>query len=272
MPLVVFFLSLGAVWAGYIGISRLRQNARRQKALARPFADAWVEILRQNLPPYEKLSDDLRRQLHQDIQWFLAEKSFEGCGGLILNDEIRVTIAAEACMLLLNRRDTNYPRLMSILVYPGTYVDSNEGLFIDSSKPKTARLGESWTLGTVVLAWDSVKRGALNFHDGHNVVLHEFAHQLDQEDGSSNGAPILEKRSAYGAWAKIFSKEFAELQEEKQKGKPSMFDKYGATNPAEFFAVVTEAFYEKPEQFRKKHPELYEELREYYKVDPIEWI
>ena len=271
MPLFYFFLFLGFSWLIYKRIVGIRKNARRQKAIQQPFPDEWIETLKKNLPPYAKLSDDFRKELHQDIQIFLMEKQFEGCGGLTLTDEIKVTIAGQACMLLLNRKDDCYPKLSSILVYPSTYTDGSKGLFVNKTN-KVARLGESWTTGTVVLAWDSVKNGALNFNDGQNVTLHEFAHQLDQEDGIGNGAPILENRSAYGSWAKIFSKEFATLQEKKKKHKGSVFNKYGATNPAEFFAVVTEAFYEKPRQFHKKHPELYEEMKDYYKVDPVEWV
>jgi Mlc titration factor MtfA (ptsG expression regulator) len=120
-----------------------------------------------------------------------------------------------------------------------------------------------------VLAWDSVKQGAYNYDDGHNVTMHEFAHQLDQESGADDGAPILERRSAYTSWANVFSKEFARLQ--KGKKKKSVFRAYGATNPAEFFAVATETFFEKPKQFQKRHPELYDELRGFYKVDPMDW-
>ena len=203
---------------------------------------------------------------------FLLEKSFEGCGGLTITDEIRVTIAAQACMLLLNRKEGCYPKLYSVLVYPSTYVAGGKGFFSSQSEPESVRLGESWARGAVVLAWDSVRQGAFNFSDGHNVAMHEFAHQLDQEDGVADGAPVLENRSAYTSWARVFSREFARLQEKKRKGKHSLLDKYGATNPAEFFAVATESFFEKPKQFQKKHPELYAELQGYYKVNPIEWV
>jgi len=175
-------------------------------------------------------------------------------------------------MLLLNRKTDGYPKLYSVLVYPSTYVAGGKGFFGNTSQPKSVRLGESWGHGTVVLSWDSVKQGAFNFKDGHNVTMHEFAHQLDQADGVADGAPVLEDRSAYTTWAAVFSREFSRLQEKKRKRKPSLLDKYGATNPAEFFAVVTESFFEKPKQFQKKHPELYEALQDYYKVDPVEWI
>jgi len=271
MRLLFFLFVAGGIGAAFMLRIRLRRKARLRLALQQPFLDEWVEILKRNLPPYAKLSADLRQELHQDMKIFLAEKSFEGCGGLTINDEIRVTIAAQACMLLLNREEDCYPKLSSVLVYPSTYVAGGKGLFTDKSKQKSVRLGESWGHGVVVLAWNSVKQGAFNFKDGRNVAMHEFAHQLDQEDGVADGAPILEGRSAYTSWAAVFSKEFNLLQEKKRKRKRSLLNKYGATHPAEFFAVATEAFFEKPKQLQKKHPELYEELQDYYKVNPIEW-
>ena len=263
------------VCVGFVAVCWLVLDARRQRrrslAMAQPFPDAWAAILRTTLPPYAKLPEELRNELHRDINLFMAEKAFEGCGGLELNDEIRITIAAQACMLLLNRADGCYPRLRSILVYPSTYVAGGKGVLGGDGDEESVRLGESWSSGVVVLAWDSARRGASNFDDGHNVVMHEFAHQLDQEDGPADGAPILGRHSAYASWAKVFSSEFAALQSKTRRGKRSVFDSYGATNPAEFFAVATESFFEKPQRFRKKHPELYAELQAYYKVDPGNW-
>ena len=271
MYLMVVIIAAAVIWVAYLFMVRLRRRARRRLVLQQPFPDEWRNILKQNLPPYAGLSDDLRRELEQDMKIFLLEKSFEGCGGLSITDEIRVTIAAQACMLLLNRKDDCYPKLCSVLVYPSTYVAGGKGLFNNKSNPKSVRHGESWGRGTVVLSWDSVKQGAFNFKDGRNVTMHEFAHQLDQEDGVANGAPVLKERSAYSSWAKVFSKEFARLQEKKKKRKPSLLNKYGATNPAEFFAVATESFFEKPKQLQKKHPDLYKTLQDYYNVNPTEW-
>ncbi len=271
MRLLTVILLVGGIWAVYILINRHRRKTRRRLALQVPFPNSWEEILNNNLPPYAKLSDDHRQQLQPQMKIFLAEKAFEGCGGLTITDEIKVTIAAQACMLLLDRPGDCYPKLSSVLVYPTAYVVEGKGLFNHNSKEKSVRLGESWGHGTVVLAWDSVKHGARNFKDSRNVTMHEFAHQLDQEDGVADGAPILEERSAYSSWAAVFSKEFERLQIKKKKHKRTVLNKYGATNPAEFFAVATESFFEKPKQLRKKHPDLYAELQEYYKVDPIEW-
>ncbi len=159
----------------------------------------------------------------------MAEKSFEGCGGLTLTDEIKVTIAAQACMLLLNRQTDIYPKLYSILVYPSTYTAGTKHTIKGPPEGPSVRLGESWRTGAVILAWDSVKHGAANFNDGHNVTMHEFAHQLDQDYGPADGAPALENRSAYSAWARVFSKEYVQLRRKTAKGRKTVMDEYGAT-------------------------------------------
>ncbi len=271
MKLIVLFIIIGgAVW-GIRALAAVRRRHKRRALLSAPFPPEWIAILTRNLPPYQKLPQQLRRQLHDYIRIFMAEKSFEGCGGLVLTDEIKVTIAAEACILLLNRKSDCYPRLYSVLVYPSTYVTGSHTSLDLYPTETSVRLGESWHHGAVVLAWDSVKSGGLNFRDGHNVAMHEFAHQLDQEDGRGDGAPILESRSAYSAWSRVFSREYELLRAKTVKGEKDVMDQYGATNPAEFFAVATETFFEKPAQLQKNHPELYHELQGFYKVDPVEW-
>ncbi len=247
-------------------LTRRRRIALRKHTLP----PEWGAIIEQNVPFVAKLSDDDRAELAGHVQVFLAEKHFEGCGGLELTDEIRVTIAAQACVLLLHRETDYFGKLVSILVYPSTYVVSGErhigsGIMSEDSE---ARLGESWVSGVVVLVWDSVLSGAQDMNDGHNVVLHEFAHQLDQESGAGNGAPILPHRSMYVAWARVLGQEFEALVNETRQRHRSVIDGYGATNPAEFFAVVTEAFFEKPRQLRAKHPELYAEFQHFYQQDP----
>lgn len=271
MKLIIFFLIIGGVVLGARALAVSRRRRRRHRLLSAPFPEEWSAILIRNLPPYQKLPAALRQQLHDYIRIFIGEKSFEGCGGLELTDEIRVTIAAQACLLLLNRPDDCYPKLYSVLVYPSAYVVGTRPDLRAQPTDLAARLGESWHHGAVVLAWDSVRGGALNFRDGQNVTMHEFAHQLDQEDGRGDGVPILATRSAYSAWSRIFSKEYELLRNKAGKGQKSLLDKYGATNPAEFFAVASETFFEKPVQLKKKHPELYEELQGFYKVDPSEW-
>lgn len=252
--------------------SRWLQQRKRRALLATPMPDDWLELLQRNIPLYSQLPAALQKQLHGHIHVFLHDKQFIGCAGLEITDEIRLTIAAQACMLLLNRETGYYPLLSTILVYPDTYVADetvSDGLIV--TRQKKARMGESWRRGPVVLSWDDVRHGARDASDGDNVVLHEFAHQLDQENPQSDGAPLLERHSQYTAWARVLSHEYAELQGLAERHKKSLIDAYGASNPAEFFAVVTETFFEKPLILKKEKPELYEELRIFYKLDPANW-
>jgi hypothetical protein len=186
------------------------KRRHRDEVRRRPFPAEWRAIIEKNVPYSACLPPEDRQELAGHIQVFLAEKHFEGCGGLEITDEVRVTIAAQACVLLLHRQTEYYPNLVSILVYPTTYLvpggwRTADGLVSD--RPQ-ARLGESWARDVVVLAWDSALSGAADIHDGHNVVLHEFAHQLDQESGVGNGAPILPCRSMYVTWARVLGHDF----------------------------------------------------------------
>jgi Mlc titration factor MtfA (ptsG expression regulator) len=266
--LVLILILLGVIFRVYYWRSyRIRQISEQ------PFNKDWLEIVRRRLPFFEKFPVELQQELKDLIKVFLQEKSFVGCGGQKIDDEIRVTVAAQACLLLLNRETSQYLNLQSILIYPSTFVAKREvmnelGLV---STDHTALLGESWNQGKVILAWDNVQKSVRNLQDGHNVVLHEFAHQLDSESGATNGAPLLQTRGAYKSWAHIFSEEFEELQREASRGKESLIDHYGATNPAEFFAVATETFFEQPVQMKKNHQELYDELSKYYRLNPSEW-
>ena len=239
---------------------------RRARLRAAPFPETWRAVLSKNVPLYERLSPTLRKHLHGHIQVLLSEKNFEGCGGLELTDEIRVTIAAHAGLLMLGREAHYYPGLSSVLVYPTVYrapqtEHLGSGVFAERQE---LRLGESWQQGAIVLAWDAARSGALDMRDGRNVILHEFAHQLDTEDGAADGVPYLESRSDYVAWARAFRPEYERLRKSPQK---SILDSYGGEHPAEFFAVATETYFEKPQQLRKRHPELYTELNRFFRLD-----
>jgi MtfA peptidase len=245
---------------------RRRRNLRRQ-----PIPPAWTSTLTRNLPVFRRLSLQDQAELLTHVQVFLAEKQFEGCGGLALTDEIRLTIAAQACLLLLHRDTDYYPQLSTILVYPSTYIAQGERHLEGPiwEEGGEYRLGHTARqLGVIVLAWDAAKRGATNPSDGQNVVLHEFAHQLDFEDYSTDGAPALATRAEYLAWARVMSSEFKALRAAEEAGTPTVLDTYGATNPAEFFAVATEAFFERPRALRARHPELYAELGRFFRQDP----
>jgi MtfA peptidase len=244
------------------------KRRRRQAIRQRPFPPEWRAIIERNVAHARLLDDDERRAHEGLVALFLDEKHFEGCGGLELTDEIRVTIAAQACVLLLHREGDIYPDLVSVLVYPSAYrakSQRREGAVVFEGHD--ARLGESWTRGTLVLAWDHVRAETRTLGTS-NVVLHEFAHQLDGEDGSMDGAPDLASRERYGAWARVLGAEYDALRERLFAGRPVDIDAYAATSPPEFFAVVTEMFFEKPEQLLSRHPELYAELARFYGQDP----
>jgi Mlc titration factor MtfA (ptsG expression regulator) len=250
-------------------------KSRRLKLRSIPFPSEWREILRRRFPLLACLPPEDQRELEGHIQVFLAEKVFEGCDGLVITDEIRLVIAAQACLLLLHRNTDYYPDLKSILVYPSTYFSR---VTEEDEEQKAAFAGQSWLRGPVILAWDAVHGGVSDMSDGQNMVFHEFAHQLDEEDGQADGVPVLsakgalpERLSRYQSWAKILSKEFEQIRRASEEGRESVLDKYGATNPAEFFAVATECFFEKPRPLRQKHPELYDELKRFYQQDPAEW-
>jgi MtfA peptidase len=247
---------------------------RRRRLKHRPFPKEWKSHLHHNVPYYNRLPEHDKRELEQHIQVFLAEKYFEGCAGLKITDEIRLTIAAQACMLLLHR-DTDYYRgLRTILVYPAGYLAQNTtrgpgGIVTESVDP---RLGESWNTpgagGPVVLSWRDVKAGAADIADGRNIVFHEFAHQLDGEWGGVEGAPALPDRGMYKKWSEVFGREFQQHVAAVRSGQPTLLNPYGASNPAEFFAVATETFFEQPAELRSRHPELYQQLTLYFKQDP----
>ncbi|MGZ8288752.1 MAG: M90 family metallopeptidase [Telluria sp.] len=246
---------------------------RLRKALRQPMAQEHIDILDANIPVYRKMAPELKQQLHKLVQQFLYQKRFVGCAGQEINDEVRVLIAGQACMLLLNRHSRVYPGLETVLVYPSSFMVPRKQVD-DAGVVTEARqdlLGESWGDGRVVLSWDHVVHGAHNWTAGQNVVLHEFAHQLDSESGSNNGAPWLGDRARYRRWSEVLSRDFANLRVDAMYRQQSVLDHYGASSPAEFFAVATEAFFAKPYEMAGRHPQLFAEFHEYYRVDPREW-
>lgn len=270
---IIVFLIIGLLVTGILvnPVLVLRRQSRIKK---RPFPPLWNAIVENNLPIYLGLSPAERKRLQGHIQVFLASKQFIGCAGLQVTEEMKVVVAAVACLLLLNERGKYFPRLSSILLYPSAYL-VNEKTSADNfvvEEKRVARLGESWVNDQLVLSWAQVKQDTGNWRDGHNVVLHEFAHQLDQEDGKAEGVPILQRAEDYPIWAKVMTEEYHKLCNDLQEGVKTVIDSYGATNPAEFFAVVTETFFEKPHQLLKNHPALYEQLQRYYQLDPLKWL
>lgn len=256
----------------FIGQPYLLERQRR-KIRTQPFPAAWRDILKRRVPYVRAMPADLQLQLKRHIQVFLAEKAFIGCDGLEITDEIRVTIAAQACLLLLNRPRGYYPKLRQILVYPGGFrvqrAHTDEAGI--AHQGHQALSGESWSQGQVILSWQDTLVGAAEPHDGQNVVIHEFAHQLDQETGVANGAPVLARREQYARWSQVLGAEFHALQARAAHSHSSLFSDYGATDPAEFFAVISEVFFEQPQRMATEHPALYRELSQLYRLDPLSW-
>ena len=246
---------------------------RLRRVLAQPLTAEALAILQHNIPVYRRMAPDLQQQLQRMVVQFLHQKKFIGCEGLEVTDEIAVTIAGQACLLLLNRPSKVYPALHTILVYPGAFVAQRAEIGPGGvvTPGHHSMLGESWDDGRVILSWDDVRRGAVDWTDGHNVVLHEFAHQLDSESGRANGAPYLGNPASYREWSEVLERDFQSLRHSAMYRQHSVMDHYGATNPAEFFAVATETYFEKPHQMAESHAELYAEFRKYYRVDPRDW-
>ncbi|PKN58347.1 MAG: hypothetical protein CVU56_06210 [Deltaproteobacteria bacterium HGW-Deltaproteobacteria-14] len=249
------------------------RDRRRRKLLERPFPAEWLDILRTNVAHVAWLDAAELAHLCDLVQVFVAEKTWEGCGGLELTDEIRVTIAGDACLLILALPHDLYRKIDTILVYPSTVVSPPRplGLFEVPQGPVgdgTPILGEAHLHGPVILTWDAVRRGARHPEHGHNVVFHEFAHKLDMFDNAADGTPPLEHREDYARWSKVCSASFAALRERTRQGHLSVLDPYGATNEAEFFAVATEAFFYIPVALREHEAALYDVLRRFYRQDP----
>jgi Mlc titration factor MtfA (ptsG expression regulator) len=252
-----------AIWA-FGGAKRKRAKALSE---ARPLSDEDRGFLVDHFSLYERIPGALREKIEPIVQVLIAGKNFEPCGGLEeVTREMKVVIMAQAALLLVGRNHRLYSRLQSVLVYPDAFTGGR-----DDDDDDSVRLGESWNSGSVILSWHSIQRGGENDEDGHNVVFHEFAHQLDQENRQADGLPQLESRSAVGNWAHAFSAAYDHFCKDLDAGRKTVMDSYGATNPAEFFAVATETFFEKAKQLYEEYPELYSQLEGYYGLDPRSW-
>ena len=265
--------SVGAwLWGPALVTGWRRARIRRQ-----PFPPGWREVLRQRMPYFRRLPADLQLQLKKQAQVLLAEVPFIGCAGLVVTTEMRVLIAAQAALLLLNRRTACFRNLRQVLVYPGAFVvdrpQTDEQGVVQEFAAHQGRVlsGESWQQGQVILSWQDVLDAAAAPDDGHNVVIHEFAHQLDQETGRANGAPFLFGHAARVRWASTLAAEYEALRQRVQQGQGGLLDAYGASAPAEFFAVASEVFFERPKALSEAHPALYRELTGCYRTDPLSW-
>ena len=217
---------------------------RRKWLLYRSFPETWQGILENQVPYYNQLPDDLKQRLRNHTVIFMDEKLFEGCSGLEMTEEKRVIISAYASVLLLGEPAGYYPDLQSILVYPDDYVAPVRKQYPGGviSEGTEARKGESWDVGSIVLSWDDIRENIENHSEHRNLIFHEFAHQLDHQYGLTAG--IGDKGEIYrdDEWTRILSEAYRKLSRKADRGIPCVLDAYGATHPAELFAVVIKEF------------------------------
>ena len=251
----------------------LIRDWQRRRLRREPFPSSWEDLLRQGFGFYRRLPDRDLEALRAHIQVFLAEKVFEGCGGQVVTDRLRVVVAAYASLLLLHRSNQCYPLLGTVLIYPSSfaapisYVDTH-GVVTEVLEE---RLGESWDIGTIVFAADRLEGLGVDQGAGLNVILHEFAHQVDFEEGISAGAVLRCPREGCRDWADLWRSEYHRMRRQRRRGRPQVLDPYGTESVTEFFAVATEVFFEQPVRLKAHHPGLYEELQAVYRQDPAAW-
>ncbi len=247
------------------------RSRRRKKILATPFPAAWERFLKKNVPHFRFLSAAEQTRLRDELRVFIAEKNWEGCAGLEVTDEMKVTIAAQASLMTLGLSGEPFRNVLSVLIYPSGYAAPEDRWYEGwSITGESGRLGESWYRGPVILSWDEVRRDSRRPGEGRNLVWHEFAHQIDMLDRSTNGTPPLADRQQRQRWHDVMTAEYEQLVTDAEEGRATLLDTYGASNEAEFFAVATECFFDCPVDLRAEHPGLYDLLRGYYGQDPAE--
>ncbi len=265
-------LLLGLAVTAAILYPAWRRKQRQQQLRAIPFPAKWRKLLQQNWPLYRALPADLQQELRKQVQRFIGETEFVGCAGLTVTEPMKVMIAAQASLLTLKLPVSDYPGLRQVLVYPDAFgVTANHadtaGVVHDQLQ---WREGESWQQGQVVLSWRHTLQGAAVADDGRNLVFHEFAHQLDGQTGQVNGSPALPS-GLQPLWSAQMQQAFDGLQQDLKVGAAPWIDPYAATNPAEFFAVLTELFFEMPAYLAERQPNLYQLMQQFYQLDPQSW-
>jgi len=268
----IILLLLLVLAAGAYVFRGWSKRQRRKRLLASELSDHQRAIIEEFVPLVRRLPQDLRRKLEGKISLFLDQIRFVGCNGLDVTEEMRLSIAAQACLLVANT-NTWYRNLYTILIYPDAFTSrrmEQDGYVV--TERQTARLGESWSRGPVILSWTDVEDGAADAHDGHNVVFHEFAHQVDDLSGHTNAIPVLSKGQSFRDWEHAFIDAFDRHVRNVERGHRTLFDAYGATSHVEFFAVAVEVFFEKPHEMKREEAGVYEQLASLFRLDPASWI
>lgn len=272
IPLVIILL-IGASIIAYLLYQPTWRKRRWKQIKNRAFPTKWENLLLAQWPLYQQLPDLLKHNLHERINLFINEKQFIGCNDFVVKEEHKILIAAQACLLIINKPFEYYDNLHSVLIYPSAFIVNQNRLMADGtvSQERNINSGEAWETGKIVLSWDDAYSGMININDGHNVVIHEFAHLLDYTNGSANGAPLLQHATNYDHWSQTFIAAYNRLKNAISKGENSVFNPYGLISPGEFFAVASELFFEKSHFFQREEPELHQLLVKFYAVDPTLW-
>ena len=258
--------------AGVFAYRRYARRQARRNLLATPISERARAIVLDQVPLVGRLPAALREKLEGRINLFLDQIEFYGCDGLEVTEEMRLSIAAQACLLVVNN-GAWYTHLRTVLIYPGAFKSmqrKQDGYIV--TERETVRLGESWARGPVILSWAHSEQGAADATDGHNVVLHEFAHQLDGLSGYTDGAPVLGKGHSLAEWERVFVAAFERHVWNVENGRGAVIDAYGAQGQEEYFAVAIEAFFEKPLELKRAEPEVYAELAKLFRLEPHSWV
>jgi len=263
----------GALIVGALMGAPWWRRHRRLRLASGAFPSAWRKVLRRRMPLYRRLPADQQQNLCRHIQVFLAETPIMGCQGLKVSDDMRVLIAAQACLLRLGRAPSaGFPGVTQIQVYPSHFKvhrSHHDGSLVTETEDWLA--GESWQEGRVILSWPDTVQGAREDRDGYNVVIHEMAHQLDQSKGRGNGMPQQRRKQDQREWTAAMADAYQRLCRAVRRGEETLIDPYGATNPEEFFAVACETFFECGPELQAWEPRLYAVLHRYFGVDTAQW-
>ncbi|MBO9410413.1 MULTISPECIES: M90 family metallopeptidase [unclassified Ruegeria] len=268
---MLIFFSVLLLVIGFFAYRHWSKTQARNALLAAPLSDHQRRVIDAQVPLIRRLPKELRAKLDGKVNLFLDQVRFFGCDGLDVTEEMELAIAAQASLLLVNR-DIWYDNLTTILIYPTAFKSRQrrqDGYVI--SEKEIVRTGESWDRGPVILSWTHSQQGALNDRDGQNVVLHEFAHQVDDLSGGTNGVPILSNGQSFAEWERVFLTAYDAHVSAVEHGRHTVIDPYGATGHEEFFAVSVEVFFERPVALKSEAPEVYEQLAKLFQLDPASW-
>ena len=268
---MTLFLALILLAAGFLAYRFWSKKQARAALLTAPLSNQQRAIIADQVPIIRRLPKDLRDKLDGKVNLFLDQVDFQGCDGLEVTEEMKLSIAAQACLLVINS-DLWYDNLTTILIYPNAFKSRQQrrsGYVV--TEKEIVRTGESWDRGPVILSWAHSRQGALDDHDGQNVVFHEFAHQIDDLSGGTNGVPVLSKGQSFAEWEHVFLTAYDAHVQAVEHGQHTVIDPYGATGHEEFFAVSVEVFFEKPQALKRDVPEVYEQLSKLFHLDPVNW-